>query len=122
MVRLNAAKSKLLIPCARNDESTRDSSPKPHCGGAAKQDVLNHCVSVRGPVLSHPATTSGRTLLTPKLAFSKEVAAPPHEILSGKPRWNVVTPSIPQPDTSLSPAPDIPARNLFPCPKGRSST
>src|SRR5579864_4563460 len=102
------------MPCARSEESTRDSVPKPHCGGAAKQLVLNHAARLRLPALLHPATTSGRTLLTPKLAFSKAVAAPPHEILSGKPRWNVVTPSIPQPDTTLSVTPENPLRNALP--------
>src|SRR5579864_2230596 len=110
------------MPCARREESTRDSVPKPHSGGAAKQLVLNHAARLRLPPLLHPATTSGRTLLTPTLACSKAVGDPPHEILSGKPRWKVVTPSTPQPDTSLSVTPEKPLRNALPWPKGRSST
>src|ERR1700719_4141213 len=85
-VRLNTAKSKLLIPGVLSVGSVRDSLPKPHCGGAAKQDVLNHCVTWPPPEdLLHPDTTSGRTLETPRLAPSREVDAPAHVILSGKP-------------------------------------
>src|SRR5277367_6528592 len=105
VVRLKRAKSKLLMPSARKEESTRDSSPKPHCGGAAKQLVLNQAARERSPPLLQPATTFGRTLLTPKPACSREVEAPDQLILSGKPRWKEVTPSIPQPDTSLSVTP-----------------
>ena len=39
---LNTAKSKLLIPFARSEASTRDSVPYPHAGGAAKQDLAQH--------------------------------------------------------------------------------
>src|SRR5271154_5634361 len=97
------AKSKLLIPGARSMGSTRASVPYPHCGGGAKQLTLNHCATEPPPAfLSHPATTSGRMLLTPKPAFSKDVALPEYEIFSGKPFWNVVIPSTPHPPTILS--------------------
>src|SRR5579863_4459800 len=66
-VLLNTAKSKLLIPGPRRLESTRDSVPNPHSGGAAKQLVLKYWVRLPPPdFLSQPATTSGRMLATPK--------------------------------------------------------
>ena len=91
-------KAELLIPSARSEASTRDSSPNPHAKGAAKHAVLNQLRTVRLPPLLQPATTSGRMAPTPKLAFSKGVEGPAHVILSGKPRWNVVIPSTPQPE------------------------
>src|SRR5690348_3434843 len=106
VVRLNIAKSKLLMPGVRRVASVRDSLPKPHCGGAAKQLVLNHCEMCLPPAdLLHPDITLGRTLATPRLSFSKAVPAPAQVILSGKPRWKVVTPSIPQPETAMFPTP-----------------
>src|ERR1700681_4158692 len=120
---LNTAKSKLLIPGVRSVESVRDSLPKPHSGGGAKQDVLNQLVTWPPPEdLLQPDTTLGRTLETPRLAFSKAVPVPAQVILSGKPRWKVVTPSIPQPETTLSATPLKPAAYLLPWPKGRSRT
>src|SRR5438270_8971502 len=123
VVRLNTAKSKLLIPGERREESARASLPKPHSGGAAKQDVLNHWVMCPPPAdLSQPDTTFGRMLDTPKLAASRAVAGPAQVIFRGNPRWNVVIPSMPQPETTLSAAPLNPEANLLPCPKGKSRT
>src|SRR5438067_2036504 len=42
VVLLKMAKSKFLTPSCRSVGSTRDSLPKPHCGGAVKHAVLNH--------------------------------------------------------------------------------
>ena len=43
--------------------------------------------------------TSGRIFATPRFAASSGVD-PEKVIFSGKPRWNVVMPSTPQPDTA----------------------
>src|SRR5579863_4710785 len=79
MVRLNTAKSKLLIPGPRRLGSTRASFPNPHWNaplvvGAVKHDVLNHCERWPPPAfLSQPDTTSGRTFATPRPALSNAV-------------------------------------------------
>src|SRR5947209_836130 len=121
-VLLNTAKSKLFMPSLRRVGSTRDSLPNPQSGGAAKQLVLNHCVVVRGPLLWHPGTTLGRIFPTPRFAASNAVAAPAQVIFSGKPRWNVVTPSIPHPETAPFASPFMLDRNFLPWPNGRSRT
>src|SRR5258708_40001295 len=114
-VGVDTAKSQLLVAGARRVESTRDSVPKPQSGGTAKQEVLNHCATWPPPAdLLHPGTTLGRTLETPRLAFSKGVPVPAQVILSGKPRWKAVCPSIPQPETNLFATPVSPAANLLP--------
>ena len=55
------------------DGSTRDSVPGPQSGGAAKQEVLNHSLSLREPFRAHPGITSGRMFATPRLAASRGV-------------------------------------------------
>src|SRR3984957_9697464 len=123
LVRLNTAKSKLLIPGPRRFGSTRDSSPNPHCGGAAKQLVLKYLVRPPPPAfLSHPETTSGLTFATPKLPLSNEVHAPDQPIISGKPFWKVLIPSTPQPETTPFASPLRLLAYIFPFPKGRSRT
>src|SRR5207248_3215847 len=83
------------IPGVRSVASVRDSLPKPHAAGAAKQEVLNQFVTWPPPEdLLHPETTFGRTLETPRLAASNAVAGPAHVIFSGNPRWNVVMPPV----------------------------
>src|ERR1700740_1934890 len=115
MVRLNTAKSKLLIPGPRRIASTRDSLPKPHCGGGAKQLVLKYSTSLEPPAfLLHPETTSGRMLATPKLPLANDVAGPDQPIFSGKPRWKVVIPSTPQPPTTPLATPLRLFANIFP--------
>src|SRR6266568_8874900 len=108
VVFLNTAKSKLLMPCWRRVESTRDSLPKPQSGGAAKHDVLNHPPSFDTGLpdtdLSHPATTSGLSVPIPKPRPESDVPFP-SLIFTGNPRWKVVTPPTPQPQTTLPGAP-----------------
>src|ERR1700688_1223007 len=119
---LKMAKSKLSIPGPRSTESTRDSVPGPKSGGFAKQLVLNQFVICPPPAcLSHPETTSGRMLLTPRLAASKGVE-PAIVIFSGKPRWKVVMPSMPHPETKPFAIPVKLDAYALPCPKGRSRT
>src|SRR5215469_930426 len=80
LVCLNTAKSKLLIPCKRRVESTRASSPNPHCGGGTKQAVLNQPLSrevaLPETFLSHPVTTSGLRVPIPRLAEDSAVEPP----------------------------------------------
>src|ERR1700757_2991998 len=123
LVRLKIAKSKLLIPGPRRIPSTRDSVPKPHCGGGAKQLVLKYSVSIAPPAfLLHPGTTSGRMFATQKLPLANEVEAPAQVIFSGKPRWKVVIPSTPQPETTPFATPLRLLAYALPFPKGRSRT
>src|SRR6266849_2412429 len=118
-VLLKAAKSKLTIPSCRSEESTRDSFPYPHCGGAVKQAVLNHSLNLalwppEGAALSQPGATLGRTFAIPNPAFSSAVWGPAQLIFSGNPFWNVVTPSMPQPDTTFPVTPLASDMNLLP--------
>src|SRR5437762_11122110 len=72
-------------------------------------------------VLSHPGTTFGRNVPIP--SPREERGAPwPKLIFTGKPRWKVVTPSRPQPETSLPAIPLTPPMYFLPLPKGRLIT
>src|SRR5438876_12253319 len=76
-VLLKTAKSKLFTPFCRSVASTRDSLPKPHCGGAVKHAVLNHsfsCETPAGAPLLQPATTLGLNvpIPSPKAERSEE--------------------------------------------------
>src|SRR5579864_6822791 len=119
-VLLKTAKSKLLIPGPRSTGSTRDSEPGPKSGGAAKQAVFNHWLRWLPPAfLAHPGATFGRMLETPRFAASSGVD-PEKLIFIGKPRWKVVMPSMPQPETTPFANPLMPDKNFLPWPKGRS--
>src|SRR5258707_12188990 len=120
-VRLNSAKSKLFTPEPRSLGSVRDSLPKTKSGGETKQAVLNHSLSA--------ATPDGLDVLQPGTLFGRE--PPPNEVVklalplvktNGKPFWNVVTPSMPHPLTSLSTTPVASDMNIFPWPMARSRT
>src|SRR2546430_11610678 len=122
---LRTGKSKLLIPCCRKVASTRDSSPNPQSGGGTKQLVLNQPLSfdtgLPETFLSQPETTSG--LRFPFVRPSDVSEFPcPYWIFTGNPRWNVVTPSTPQPETTLLPTPLTPLKYFLPFPNGRSNT
>src|SRR5437899_435456 len=101
--------------------SSRLSVPKANAGGGVKHDVLNHWLS---RAWAEPATD----LSQPAITFGRE--PPPKELVrlefvvnpSGKPDWNVETPLMPHPETSLSTKPLTLLRTVFPFPTGRSST
>jgi hypothetical protein len=119
---LNTAKSKLSIPSERNRGSTRDSSPNVKSAGAAKHAVLNHPSSREGALPDTPGLQPGTRLGREPPPNSVVPFACPFVNASGKPRWKMVTPSIPHPPTILSYIPSAPPRYFFPLPKGRSKT
>src|SRR5271154_535488 len=104
--------SQLLIPEPRIVESTRDSSPKAQADaarvppGGAKQFTLNQVNPLKlgacAPPLLHPATTSGRRAKFCEKPALERAVDPPYVNGTGKPFWNAVTPSTPQPETTLS--------------------
>src|SRR5260221_8467075 len=120
-VRLNRAKSKLFTPGPGRLGSVRDSSAKVKSAGETKQAVLKNSLSDETP--------AGLDVLQPGTLFGRDPA--PNPVVKfefplvktrGKPFWNVVTPSMPQPLTTLSIAPSNPDKYLLPRPKGRSRT
>jgi hypothetical protein len=98
--------------------STRGSEPKPKAGGSLKHDALIHPDPPKVPpsldfappevALRQPEITLGRKFPIPKPALWSGVFAPLHVIFTGNPRWKVVTPSTPQPETAFPKTPSGP--------------
>ena len=117
-----------LIPSWRSVESTRDSltvSPLWRSRETSGVEPFAQFVGYvpEGADSLQSATTLGlarrRFLRQP---FRERCCWPPQLIFSGNPRWKVVTPSMPQPDTTFPVTPLASERNFLPRPKGRSRT